>query len=164
MRTVKCLSAAIVSVVAVGVIGTAHAAMAPVFGPVYVEGSNCRHEGKKTGDYTFTAPVPGKGILVVKTWKSPDTRDNRRKSNHDARIEGAKIELNDQRIVRSKDFKKDVQVLNLDIDLLASNELEVKFETCKKCEIEISVLGEAAPAPTPPVIGIGQESPLGIPR
>lgn len=159
MTTVKFLSAAIASVVAFGVIGTAHAAMTPVFGPVYVEGNDCKRHDTKAGDFTFTAPVPGKGVLVVKTWKSPDSRSRHR---DEAGFKGAKIELNDQKIVKEKHFEKNVQVLNFDIDLLASNELEVKFKTCKKCEIEISVLGEAEAAP--PTIGTGEGIPLGTPR
>lgn len=163
MRIVKLLTMTIALVFAFGLLKTAQAEVATIFGPVYVDDNNCQRKNVKEGEFTFTAPVPGKGVLVVKTWKSQAGVDGRDDHGKEPGIRGAKIELNDQKIVRRKEFKKKVQTLNLDVDLQASNELEVKVKTCKRCEVMISVLGESQSTPTTPP-DIDPTIPVGTPR
>lgn len=120
--------------------GGAVAELIPIYGPVYISKTkeNGEHHSKET-KLSFTAPVQGKGVLVVKNGGDSGKR---------ARVSSAEIELNGKDIAEKRDFKKNVTVLNFDVDLLATNEMEVEVKSCRECELEITVMGEK-PAPPP---------------
>ncbi|MBI1910843.1 MAG: hypothetical protein HYS21_02460 [Deltaproteobacteria bacterium] len=115
-------------------VGAVQAEMAAIYGPVYI--SKTKNDGhKKEAKLNFTAPVPGKGVLIVK---------NGGDSGKHSRVASAEVELNGEDIAKERDFNKNVQTLNYDVTLLADNEMEVKVKSCKECEIEITVMGEQA--------------------
>lgn len=145
--------------------GAAQAELETIYGPVYV--TRAKHDGhshkvtvdeveksadkdakergrehrvSKDTDFTFTAPVPGAGIIIVK---------NGGIAGHRGRVSSAEIELNDKKIADRKDFNKQVEVLRFNVDLKAENELEIDIKSCKECELEITVLGEK-PVVLPP--------------
>jgi len=148
--------------------GVAEAELQTIYGPVYVTraktGDHHRvvrgteverhgdkdtaehehgHKVKKNTDFTFTAPVPGAGIIIVK---------NGGIAGHKGRVSSAEIELNDEKIADRKDFNKQVEVLRFNVDLQADNELEVEIKSCRECELEITVLGEKAVELPPRII------------
>lgn len=114
----------------------AHAELTTIFGPVYVSKTKGDHE--KEAKLKFTAPVPGNGVLVIK---------NGGDSGEGARVSSAEVELNGKDIAKKRDFNKNVDLLKFDVQLLAENELEVEVKSCKECELEISIMGEAALPP-----------------
>ncbi len=95
---------------------------------------------EKDSDFTFTAPVPGAGIIIVKNGGSAGNR---------GRVSSAKIELNDEKIADRRDFNKQVEVLRFHVDLRTDNELEVDIKSCRECELEITILGDK-PVVLPP--------------
>lgn len=120
--------------------GGAAAELVPIYGPVYI--AKTKHHGEhhdKETKLSFTAPVQGKGVLIVK---------NGGDSGKSARVSSAEIELNGKEIAEKRDFKKKAAVLNFEVDLLATNEMEVEVRSCRECELEITVMGEK-PAPPP---------------
>lgn len=120
--------------------GGAAAELVPIYGPVYIAKTKEKGEHhRKETKLTFTAPVQGKGVLVVRNGGDSGKR---------ARVSSAEIELNGREIAEKRDFNKKVTVLNFDVDLLATNEMEVKVRSCRECELEITVMGEK-PAPPP---------------
>ncbi|MEK7679620.1 MAG: hypothetical protein AAB356_05450 [Deltaproteobacteria bacterium] len=130
-----------------------YAEIGPIFGPVHIEKTKKDKEDHgKEAKFTFTAPVPGNGVIVIKNGGD--------KGRH-YRATSAKIELNDEKVASSRDFKKGNAVMSYDVLLLADNELEVKVKSCEECFIEVTVLGEKGgeviPPPAPPV------APPGIP-
>lgn len=130
-------------------VGGAAAELVTIYGPVYVAKTKERGEHhKKEAHLTFTAPVPGKGLLVVK---------NGGESGKRARVSSAEIDLNGKEIAEKRDFKKTASVLEFEVELLATNKMEVEVKSCKECELEIIVMGEK-PAPPPP-----REIPAAIP-
>ncbi len=118
-----------------GVVSAAEAEMSTIYGPVYI--TKGEHHNKET-KLNFTAPVPGSGIIVVK---------NGGDSGKKSRVSSAEIELNGQDVAKEKDFNKKTEVMEFNVTLQAENEMEIKVESCKECEIEISVKGEPAPPP-----------------
>lgn len=120
----------------------AEAEMGVIYGPVYVSKAKESHHDKET-KFKFAAPVAGKGVVVVK---------NGGDSGEKARVSAAKVELNDKKILRERDFNKNVGELRVDVELNDSNELEVEVKSCKECEISITVLGEipVVQPPAPP--------------
>lgn len=137
--------------------GVAEAELETIYGPVYVtkakveehhrhdaeEGKKHEgHDGKVERDsgFTFRAPVPGAGIIIVK---------NGGTFGHRGRVASAEIELNDQKVAGHKDFNKHVEILRFNVDLRTENELEVEVKSCRNCELEITVLGEK-PVELPP--------------
>jgi hypothetical protein len=121
--------------------GVAQAEMTKIYGPVYVTKSKHEHhehqkqDGKKEHEskLKFTAPVPGNGVIVVKNGGDAGKR---------SRVSNAKIELNGVEVAREKDFSKKAETLQFDVVLQAENDLKVEVESCKTCELEITVLGE----------------------
>lgn len=114
--------------------GVAEAEMTTIYGPVYFSKANKEGHGHdKDFKVTFTAPVPGKGVIVVK---------NGAESGKKYRVSKAEIELNGQEVARPRDFNKKAEVIEYSVDLLAENEMKVEVESCKVCKIEVSVLGE----------------------
>lgn len=113
--------------------GVVEAEMVTVYGPVYI--SKTKEHGSDKSKLTFTAPTPGAGIIVVK---------NGGDTGKESRVSSAKVELNGKDVVREKDFNKKVDTVQVNVDLLAENELEVEVESCKRCEIEVTVMGEPA--------------------
>lgn len=132
--------------------GVAQAEMATIYGPVYFSKANKKEHGHdKDFKVTFTAPVPGSGVIVVR---------NGADAGKKYRISKVEIELNGQEVARPRDFNKNADVVNYNIELLADNEMKIEVESCKDCKIEVSVLGEkpvvrevpvpvVAPAPLP---------------
>ncbi len=132
--------------------GVAQAEMTTIYGPVYFSKANKKEHGHdKDFKVTFTAPVPGSGVIVVK---------NGGESGKKYRVSKAEIELNGQEVARPRDFNKNSDVINYSVELLADNEMKIEVESCKACKIEVSVLGEkpvvrevpapvVAPAPLP---------------
>ncbi|MBI5467747.1 MAG: hypothetical protein HY891_01325 [Deltaproteobacteria bacterium] len=119
-------------------VGAAQADMTKIYGPVYITKSkheHHEHHGKKERDskLKFTAPVPGNGVIMVKN--GGDTGKN-------SRVSSAKIELNGVKIAKERDFSKKVATLQYNVVLQAENDLEVEVESCRTCELEITVLGE----------------------
>ncbi|MBI5492589.1 MAG: hypothetical protein HY893_06635 [Deltaproteobacteria bacterium] len=127
------------SLLLLGAVSVAEAEMVTIYGPVYI--TKGEHHNKET-KLNFTAPMPGAGVIVVK---------NGGDSGKESRVSSAEIELNGQDVAKEKDFNKNAEVLEYNVTLQAENELEVKVESCKKCEIEISVKGEPAPPPIRPL-------------
>ena len=127
-----------------GALSAAEAEMVTIYGPVYITKAEHRHNEhhNKETKLNFTAPTPGAGVIVVK---------NGGDSGKKSRVSSAEIELNGQDVAKEKDFKKNAEVLEYNVTLQAENELEVKVESCKECEIEISVKGEPAPPPIRPL-------------
>lgn len=119
----------------------AEAEMVTIYGPVYVSKTKQHHGHGKESKFTFSAPLPGPGVIVVK---------NGGDSGKKARVGSAEIEFNGVRVARPKDFNKNVTTLSYNVTLSAENKMEVEVESCKECEIEITVLGESAPAIEPP--------------
>lgn len=127
-----------------GAFSAAEAEMVTIYGPVYItkaEHRNHEHHNKET-KLNFTAPMPGAGVIVVK---------NGGDSGKESRVSKAEIELNGQKVAKEKDFNKNAEVLEYNVTLQAENELDVEVESCKTCEIEISVKGEPAPPPIRPL-------------
>jgi len=145
----------------------AQAEMITIYGPVYVakhkkhedrhydkhEKNEDRHHAKhkKHGDedeskFVFYAPVAGAGKIIIKNGTDSDRKHKKR------RVASAEIELNDVKVGSEKDFNKRVGVITYDVDILTTNELEVEVKSCKRCELEITVLG---PAPVPPPVPSG---------
>lgn len=134
--------------------GVAQAEMTTIYGPVYFSKANKKEHGHghdKDFKVTFTAPVPGSGVIVVK---------NGGDAGKKYRVSKAEIELNGQEVARPRDFNKNADVINYNVELLADNEMKIEVESCKACKIEVSVLGEkpvirevpvpvVAPAPLP---------------
>lgn len=121
----------------------ATAEMTTIYGPVYVAKTKAKDEHhRKEAKLSFSAPVPGKGVIVVK---------NGGDSGKKARVASAEIELNGIEIADRKDFNKNEEVLNIEVDLLAQNDMEVEVKSCKECELEIVVMGEMPVAPPPRV-------------
>src|SRR3990170_3378055 len=133
MRALKLCTVAATMVFAFGLANTSQAEMGTIYGPVYVAKHKHHHDGEKEAKFLFTAPVPGKGTIVVKNGGDSDKRH---------RVSSAKIELNDKKVGYEKDFNKKVKVVKYDVDLLAKNELEVEVKSCRDCEVEITVIGE----------------------
>ena len=131
--------------------GAAVAELVPIYGPIYISKTKEKgeHHGKET-KLSFTAPVQGKGVLVVKNGGDSGKR---------ARVSSAEIELNGKEIAEKRDFNKKATVLNFDIDLLATNEMEVEVKSCRECELEITIMGER-PAPVPVRAVAAQPVPL----
>lgn len=119
---------------------TAEAELVPIYGPVYVAKTKKDSEHRtKEARFTFNAPVPGSGKLIVK---------NGGDSGKKSRASSAEIGLNGTDVAKRKDFNKTVETIEYDVLLLAENMMEVEVKSCKKCEIEITILGEK-PAPPP---------------
>lgn len=124
-------------------VGAAQADMTKIYGPVYVTKSkhehqeHQKHNGKKEREskLKFTAPVPGNGVIVVKNGGDAGKR---------SRVSSAKIELNGVEVAKERDFRKKAETLQFNVVLQAENEMEVEVESCKTCELEITVLGEQA--------------------
>lgn len=141
MRTIKFAVAALALMFAFGPAKTAQAEMATLLGPVYIVNQINDGKGaalKETG-VVFHAPVPGKGVIIIR---------NGGDSGETARASSASVKINDVEIASERDFNKGVQLFTYDVDLQAQNELKALVRSCDKCEIEITVLGEAMPAPT----------------
>lgn len=137
MKRLKTL-AVISSLLFFAAAGVAQAEMTTIYGPVYFSKANKEKHNHGNGhdkDFkvTFQAPLPGKGIIIVK---------NGAESGKKYRVGKAEIELNGQEIARPKDFNKNAEVIEYSVDLLADNEMKVEVESCKACKIEVSVLGE----------------------
>ncbi len=135
MKRLKTL-AVIASLLFFAAAGVAQAEMTTIYGPVYFSKANKEknnHGHDKDFKVTFTAPLPGKGVIIVK---------NGAESGKKYRVSKAEIELNGQEIARPKDFKKNAEVIEYNVELLADNEMKVEVESCKVCKIEVSVLGE----------------------
>lgn len=114
--------------------GVAQAEMTTIYGPVYFSKMNKKEHGHdKDFKVTFTAPVPGSGVIVVKNGGEPGKKN---------RVSKAEIELNGQDVARPRDFNKNAEVIEYKVELLADNEMEIEVESCKACKIEVSVLGE----------------------
>ncbi|HCY12066.1 MAG TPA: hypothetical protein DHU82_12460 [Deltaproteobacteria bacterium] len=125
--------------------GIAQAELVPIYGPVYVAKSekDVEHRGTEAR-FTFSAPVAGSGKIVVKNGGDSGKR---------SRAASAEIELNGLDVAKRKDFNKHVEVLEYEVSLLSENKMEVEVKSCRKCEIEITVMGEKPaplPAPLPP--------------
>lgn len=112
--------------------GAAQAQLTRIYGPAYITHSKEEHKDKGV-KLTFTAPVPGPGVVVVK---------NGGDSGKSSRVSSAEIELNGKKVASQKDFNKNVDSLQFNVNLLADNEMEVEVESCNTCEIEVTVLGE----------------------
>ena len=125
----------------VGMADAALAEMGTIYGPVYIVKNN--HNGHEHDTkLKFQAPVPGDGVIVVK---------NGGDSGRKYRVSSATVELNEKTIVRHRDLNHEVDVIQRKVTLKDVNELEVRVESCKECELEITVMGEKpAPAPPPP--------------
>lgn len=131
------------SVFFLAAVGGAYAEMVPIYGPVYVAKTKDKGEHhRKEAKLAFSAPVPGKGIIVVK---------NGGDSGKKARVASAEIELNGKEVADREDFNKKTEVLEIDVDLLAQNDMEVEVKSCRECELEIVVMGEKPVAPPPRV-------------
>lgn len=132
--------AVISSLIFLAAAGVAEAEMTTIYGPVYItkaKKDDSRHKDKTV--LTFTAPVPGSGQIVIK-----NGGDGGKKS----RAASAEVELNGEEVADEDDFNKNVTELTYDVTLLADNEMKVEVQSCKECEIQITVMGEkAAPAP-----------------
>ncbi|MBI5237806.1 MAG: hypothetical protein HY887_05220 [Deltaproteobacteria bacterium] len=131
-----------------------YAEFGPIFGPVHIEKTKKdKDEHGKEAKFIFTAPVPGNGVIVIKNGGD--------KGSH-YRTASAKIELNDEKVASSRDFKKGNAVMSYDVTLLADNELDVKVRSCEECFIEVAVLGEKGgeviPPPAPPIAPPGTPS------
>lgn len=113
--------------------GALQAEMTTVYGPVYITKSKHEQEDKEA-KHKFSAPVPGNGVIVVKNGGS---------TGKESRVSSAKIELNGIKVAKARDFNKKVETLQYNVQLQANNEMEVEVESCKTCELEITVLGEA---------------------
>lgn len=132
--------------------GVAHSEMTTIYGPVHFSKANKKEHGHdKDFKVAFTAPVPGNGVIVVK---------NGGEAGKKYRVGKAEIELNGQEIARPRDFNKNAEVIEYNVELLADNEMKIEVESCRACKIEVSVLGEkpvvrevpppvVAPAPLP---------------
>lgn len=133
MKRLKVLTV-LSSLLVFAAVGAAEAEMATIYGPVYVTKSHENH-GKKEHEskLKFTAPVPGNGVIMVK-----NGGDTGKKS----RVSHAKIKLNGVKIAKEKDFSKKAESLQYDVVLLPENEMEVEVESCRRCELEVTVLGE----------------------
>ena len=108
-----------------------HADMTTILGPVYI--SKDHHSTYvKRSVLSFTAPVPGTGVIVVK---------NGGDSGKNHRVGSARIILNGEEVSGPEDFNKNVEELRYDITLKADNALGVEVRSCRDCEIAISVLG-----------------------
>ncbi|TAN63347.1 hypothetical protein EPN18_02690 [bacterium] len=115
----------------------AKAEMVDIYGPVYI--AKTKHHGhERKSKLTFSAPVAGAGVIIIK---------NGGDSGVKYRVKSAEIELNENDVARPRDFNANVAVLRYNVELLASNELEVDIESCKECELSITVQGEAAVTP-----------------
>lgn len=124
---------------------SAAAELVPIYGPVFVTKTKDKGEHhRKETKLKFSAPVPGKGLLVVRNGGDQGKR---------ARVSSAEIELNDREIADKRDFNKTVDRLEFEVDLLATNKMEVEVKSCRECEIEITVMGER-PAPPPRVVPV----------
>lgn len=131
-----------------------YAEVGPIFGPARIEKTKKDKEDHgKEAKFTFTAPVPGNGVIVIKNGGD--------KGSH-YRAASAKVELNDEKVASPRDFKKGVAVMSYDVTLLADNELEVRVKSCEECFIEVTVLGEKGgeviTPPAPPVAPPGTPS------
>jgi len=115
-------------------VGTSQADMVTIYGPVYVSKTK-KDSHEKDSEFKFTAAVAGNGVIVIR---------NGGDSNKDHRVSSAEVEFNDEKIASERDFNKNVEELRYDVTLQADNELEVEVKSCKKCELEITVLGEAS--------------------
>lgn len=115
----------------------AKAEMVDIYGPVYI--AKTKHHGhERESKLTFSAPVAGAGVIIIK---------NGGDSGSKYRVKSAEIELNDNDLARPRDFNAKVAELRYYVELLAVNELEVDIESCKECELSITVQGEAAVTP-----------------
>lgn len=116
-------------------VGMAQAEMTKIYGPVYVTKSTHEHHEKneRESKLKFTAPVPGNGVIVVKNGGDAGKR---------SRVSSARIELNGVEVAKERDFSKKAETLQFNVALQAENDLEVEVESCKTCELEITVLGE----------------------
>lgn len=122
------------------VAGEAAAELVPIYGPVYVAKTKDKSEHhRKEAHLTFNAPVPGKGVIVVK---------NGGDSGKKGRVSAAEIDLNGREVADKKDFRKTAEVLEFNVDLLAANDMEVEVKSCRECVLEITVMGER-PVPPP---------------
>lgn len=131
--------------------GGAVAELIPIYGPVYIAKTKEKGEHhRKDTKLSFTAPVQGKGVLIVR---------NGGDSGKKARVSSAEIELNGIEIAERRDFNKKTAVLNFDVDLLATNEMEVEVRSCRECELEITVMGEK-PAPPPTREAVAEPVPV----
>lgn len=161
MKILKGTSIAAALVFSIGMAAGASAEMTNVFGPIYItkhkhERHEARHESrhearsgsrhearhghgkhKKEAEFRFTAPVPGKGVLIV--------RNAARSGEKRHRVSSAEIELNGHEVADEKDFNKKVEELRFDVDLLAENTMEIEVKSCKHCELEVTVIGQALP-------------------
>ena len=152
MKILKTLTAVMALLITFGVAESAMAAVGKIYGPVYLRmGKKSDHV--KSTVLTFSAPVPGKGVVVIK---------NGGDSGKKSRVNSAKIKLNGKTIVKPSNFsnghhrkfdKKShkkhkrshrIHELKVDVDLLSDNEIKVKIKSCKRCELEIYVMGELA--------------------
>ncbi len=129
-----------------GVMKAAQADMTAIYGPVYItkatsEGGKDKDKKKET-KLTFTASVPGEGILIIKNGGDAGKKH---------RVSSAEIKLNGKEIVDEKDFNKNVDTLQYNVQLLSTNELEVEVKSCKECELELTVMGEQALPPRTPL-------------
>lgn len=118
--------------------GVANAEMTTIYGPVYV--TKTVRESNNSGGATlkFTAPVPGNGVIMIKNGVDPD---------RSAHVSSAKIELNGVTISNESDFNKNTDTIEYNVTLQAENEMEVEVESCMKCALEVTVLGEGALPP-----------------
>ncbi|MBI5642194.1 MAG: hypothetical protein HY954_01820 [Deltaproteobacteria bacterium] len=122
-------------------VSSAQAEMTTIYGPVYVTKTKGSEHHKEKTKFTFSAPVAGSGVLIVK---------NGGDSGKKARVSSAEIELNGEEVADENNFNKNVEKLQFNVQLLADNEIEVEIKSCKSCELEISVMGEQAAVKTPP--------------
>lgn len=115
--------------------GVANAEMTTIYGPVYVTKTKHEHHDKNESEakLKFTAPVPGNGVIIVKNGVDAE------KKSH---VSSAKIELNGVKISKERDFNKNADTIEYNVVLQAENEMEVEVESCRKCEFEVTVLGE----------------------
>lgn len=133
----------------------AAAQMSTVYGTVYI-GNHDRNRHDKRTKHHFNAPVPGEGVIVIRstaagTHEKPDHhRHEGDDSDKDRSFRKVKIELNGEEVAEQRRFKKGVEELRYDVDLLASNTMKVKVKGCNECSLELSVLGQAQ-APAPPL-------------
>ncbi len=131
----------------------AAAEMSTIYGTVHI-GSHDNRDHDRNTKHHFNAPVPGEGVIVI---KSTPSKNGSHRHDKDRTFKKVKIEINGEEAVEQRHFNKGVEELRYNVPLLASNTMKVKVKACKECALELSVLGstESAPEeplpPTPPV-------------
>lgn len=144
----------------------AAAGMTTIYGTVNI-GNFDRDGHDKDTKHRFSAPVEGPGVIVIRSTPPATTAEDHHGRRHneekefkkDNTFRKVKIEFNGEEVVSQRHFEKGVEELRYDVPLLASNTMKVKVKGCKKCSLQLSVLGNsesgssqitAPPVPPPP--------------